>query len=155
MKIRKQGFTLIEIMVVIVIIGILIAIAIPNFIASQDRAKIASLKSNMHAFQEAVETYAVDWSGIYPMDANTLRTEGINKDYWRDFKNPFSNSIDTGTSIINNVSNDGSIDPPTFKAGNTAYKKDASIEGYCIYGADKQDGESIINNGKPFFLTNS
>jgi prepilin-type N-terminal cleavage/methylation domain-containing protein len=151
----KNGFTLLELMVVIVIIGVLIAIAIPNFIASQDRAKVAALKSNMHAFQEAVETYAVDWSGIYPGDANAVRTEGIDKNYWRDFKNPFSGLIDNGTSVLNSVSNSGDIDPSNFPAGNTSYKKDTITNGYAIYGADKDNGKSIIHNGKPFFLTNS
>jgi general secretion pathway protein G len=152
---KKKGFTLVELMVVIVIIGILIAIALPNFIASQDRAKISSLKSNMHAFQEAAETYAVDWGGIYPENADDLRIEGIQKNYWRDFKNPFTNNTDTGTSILNNVSNGGYIDPSNFPAGNMGYKKDIVKNGYAIYGADKETGRAIMNNGKPFFLTNS
>jgi type II secretory pathway pseudopilin PulG len=47
-------------LVVIVIIGILVAIALPNFIRIKDKAKEAEVKQNLHAIQLAVERYAVD-----------------------------------------------------------------------------------------------
>ena len=62
---NQKGFTLIELMIVVVIIGILAAIAIPNFIAMQNRAKEGSTKANMHTLQLAAEDYGVQSDGVY------------------------------------------------------------------------------------------
>lgn len=66
---------MIELMIVIVIIGILAAIAIPNFIAMTDRAREANVKANMHTFQLAIEDFATQTAGVYPVvaDAATVK----------------------------------------------------------------------------------
>ena len=62
---HRQGFTLIELMIVVVIIGLLASIAIPNFISMQKRAKEAATKRHCHTVQLAMEDYAVRNNGIY------------------------------------------------------------------------------------------
>ena len=85
---REKGFTLIELMIVVVIIGILAAIAIPNFIAMQNRAKEGSTKSNMHTVQLAAEDYGVQNDGVYAATMS-VGTAAANFQLPSAFKNPF------------------------------------------------------------------
>lgn len=57
---REHGFTLIELMVVMLIIGVLAAIAIPNFVASIKNAKEAVLKEDLHVMRNAIDSYTMD-----------------------------------------------------------------------------------------------
>jgi type IV pilus assembly protein PilA len=61
---RKGGFTLIELMIVVAIIGILAAIAIPNFLRFQLKAKTSEGKTNLAAIRTAEESYYAEY-GIY------------------------------------------------------------------------------------------
>ncbi|MEO8093954.1 MAG: prepilin-type N-terminal cleavage/methylation domain-containing protein [Pseudolysinimonas sp.] len=64
---KEQGFTLIELMVVIIIIGILAAIAIPVFLNQRNQAWNASVKSDLANAAIAAETYSVGNNGSYAL----------------------------------------------------------------------------------------
>lgn len=63
--VKNKAFTLIELLIVVAIIGILAAIAVPNFLNAQLRAKIAATEGDMKAIGTALEMYAID-HGTYP-----------------------------------------------------------------------------------------
>lgn len=64
---KKHGFTLIELLIVVAIIAILAAIAVPNFLEAQTRAKVSRTRSDMRTIATALESYFVD-NNKYPTD---------------------------------------------------------------------------------------
>jgi len=64
----RRGFTLIELLIVVAIIAILAAIAIPNFLNAQVRSKVSRVKADMRSVATALESYYVD-NNSYPPDA--------------------------------------------------------------------------------------
>ncbi|MDN2664457.1 type II secretion system major pseudopilin GspG [Psychromonas sp. 14N.309.X.WAT.B.A12] len=62
---QQKGFTLLEIMVVIVILGVLAAMVVPNLIGNKDKADIQKVKSDIVALENALDMYKLD-NSVYP-----------------------------------------------------------------------------------------
>jgi prepilin-type N-terminal cleavage/methylation domain-containing protein len=72
---NRGGFTLIELLAVMAIIGVLAAIALPRYIGTKDKAKVAALRSDLRNAETAEETYYSD-NGVYGTFAQ-LQTVGL------------------------------------------------------------------------------
>ncbi|MGJ8581602.1 MAG: type II secretion system major pseudopilin GspG [Psychromonas sp.] len=62
---QQKGFTLLEIMVVIVILGVLAAMVVPNLIGNKDKADIQKVKSDIVALENSLDMYKLD-NSVYP-----------------------------------------------------------------------------------------
>lgn len=71
-NIIKKGFTLLEILVVISIIGILTGLAIFSFEPAQKRARDTQRKSDLKQYQTSLESYANNNSGLYPIHTTSV-----------------------------------------------------------------------------------
>lgn len=65
-KVRSSAFTLIELLIVVAIIAILAAIAVPNFLEAQIRAKVSRVKADQRTLATAIESYTVDHNKPMP-----------------------------------------------------------------------------------------
>jgi general secretion pathway protein G len=109
----EQGFTLLELMIVMVVIGILAAIAIPSYLSSVRSAKEAVLREDLHAMRSAIDSYTVDkqkapqslddlvqagYLKVMPVDPFTLRS-----DTWIPVQEDSLMSLDQTASGIDDV----------------------------------------------------
>lgn len=69
---KNRGFSLIEIMVVVVILGILASIVVPKLMSRPDEARIVKAKQDVLALQNALELYKLD-NGFYPSTEQSLK----------------------------------------------------------------------------------
>lgn len=68
---RQQGFTLLEVMVVLVIIGLLVAIVAPNVLDNQDKAMVQKARADLSSLEQALEMYRLD-NFTYPSSEQGL-----------------------------------------------------------------------------------
>ena len=84
---RQKGFTLIELMIVIAIIGLLIAIVIPDLLKTREQSEIEACKASLRGVQSALELYYTHYK-YYPTNLQSLISEGYlsensDKDPWQ------------------------------------------------------------------------
>jgi len=70
MKTKRSGFTLVEILIVVVILGILAAIVIPQFTEASTEAKLSSLCTDLQTLRSQIELYKIQHNDVPPSFAN-------------------------------------------------------------------------------------
>jgi len=96
----RNGFTLIEIMIVFALIGILVGLALPQYKYSHKKAREAVLKEDLFVLRKLIDQYYTD-KGKYPASLQTLVTDG----YLRQIPiDPMTKKADTWVEVKDNPS---------------------------------------------------
>lgn len=123
----KRGFTLIELLIVVAIIAILAAIAVPNFLEAQVRAKVSRIKNDMRAVNTGLEAYRVD-SNKYPPWADWRVGDPAGANYMGDatyFHAKVPNFITTPIAYMTSIPEDIFIKKSTFS--NSRYPVESRV----------------------------
>ncbi len=125
-RVSLGGFTLLELMIVLAIMGILLTIAQPNLKNSIVRAREAVLREDLFQIRDAIDQYYAD-NGKYPDQLTDLvAADDKAKSYLRDIpKDPFTGNADWITVSLDSESDSGIFDvhsaSPLVASDNTAY----------------------------------
>jgi type II secretion system protein G len=124
---RKSGFTLIELLIVVAIIAILAAIAVPNFLEAQVRSKVSRARADMRSLATALEAYRLDTNGYPPMsDRGPASTYALFQDIGAggDDHSRVPSYLTTPIAYITSLPFDPFIPDTTLGAGSPQYVKE-------------------------------
>ncbi len=95
---KQKGFTLVEILIVVVILGILAAVVIPQFTSASETARASSLKTQLQSIRSQLELYQVQHLGDYPTLAQLQTNDPDTWDQLTRVSNPQGEFTATGTN---------------------------------------------------------
>ena len=137
------GFTLIELLIVVAIIGILAAIAVPNFMSAMTRAKVARVEEESRVLFVALEAYRIDRNSF----PNSLH-DGVDT---FDFHSRFS-SLTTPIAYLSSITNDPFPHSYDNGAGSIDLSEIPGSEAYCYGRADRAGPRGTIDLGANYAM---
>jgi len=150
MSYNKRGFTLIELLIVVAIIGILAAIAVPNFMNARVKAKVARAYSDIRAIAMANEMYRMD-NGSYP-------NESEDHPYERGWAEAGIFWLTTPVAYMSSIPPDpfARVDDKYEHKTPLVYETGTGRRGgknvaYCIFTVGPDGSENGIESANPFF----
>ena len=136
MKLSNKGFTLIELMVVVVILGILATFLIPKIMSRPDEARVIKAKNDIKAIESALKLYKLD-NGVYP-----TTEQGLQALITKPATDPVPNNWRTGGYLdTNNVPVDPWGHPYIYRSPGENGRDYEIIS----YGADGKEGGDGVN----------
>ncbi len=138
---NRKGFTLIEMMIVIAIIAVLAAVALPNMLGARKAAAEKSAMSELKTIGTAAEAYYIR-EGQYPTNTTTFFNDLVSKDLLSDYyANKSGSYTKSGYQIsVNSTDEDDytlTAKPTSEKKGNKCYRV---TTGGVLYQADYTNG---------------
>lgn len=103
---KQKGFTLVELMIVVAIIGVLAAVAIPKFADMLEKSREGATKGNLSSIKSAVSNYYADNQGTYPQTLDT-RTFIISGESYPAFINKYIEVVPAVKVTSKNTANTG------------------------------------------------
>ncbi len=134
----RVAFTLIELLIVVAIIAILAAIAVPNFMEAQVRAKVSRVKADMRSMATALETYSID-HGDFPHSGFTNSNDSVRIYGF----NPLA-VLTTPVAYMTSL-----IERNPFGPWDEGY----NLPGQLIDGYQYEGGRHFINGNRPYYLS--
>jgi len=101
-KARGRAFTLVEIMIVVAVIALLAAIAVPGFLRARKRSQATTVKNDLRLIDDAIAQYA--------METNKATGDDVYVDDWLDYIKDNSKLQNTAQDILGNDYNDQVVD---------------------------------------------
>ena len=120
---RRGGFTLVEIMIVVAIIALLAAIAVPGFLRARKRSQASRILNDLRMIDAAVDQYAIE--------TNRKSNDPVAVTDWTNYLKKGSSLYNTGNSLLGNAYGAQTVDQiPQVKAADYAVLSDVAGTGF-------------------------
>lgn len=144
----KRGFTLVEVLVVVSLIGILAAIVVPKYQSSTNGAQLACLRSNLHAIRKQIELYKIHHNGALPAMVGDTGEDFIRRmttptDVSGAAGGPFGPYLERMPANVFNKSRTVRIGDPAAGANTDGWRFDPLTNVFQADDNDDRDGDGV------------